>query len=64
MILACKFQILGIKTTVGHYIIIFSRNSSCLIRLSEKTGALVIAFWLIGWFDLNLLIEGNIQFET
>ena len=31
MILDCKFQILGIKTTVGHYIIIFSRNSSCLL---------------------------------
>ena len=31
MILDCKFQILGIKTTMGHYIIIFSRNSSCLI---------------------------------
>ena len=30
MIFDCKFQILGIKTTVGHYIIIFSRNSSCL----------------------------------
>ena len=30
MILGCKFQILGIKTTVGHYIIIFFRNSSCL----------------------------------
>ena len=30
MILDCKFQILGIKTTVGHYIIIFSRNSSSL----------------------------------
>ena len=29
-ILECKFQILGIKTTVGHYIIIFSRKSSCL----------------------------------
>ena len=27
-----KFQILGIKTTMGHYIIIFSRNSSCLPR--------------------------------
>ena len=32
MILECKFQILGIKTTVGHYIIIFSRNSCCLFR--------------------------------
>ena len=31
MILDCKFQILGIKTTVGHYIITFSRNSSCLL---------------------------------
>ena len=31
MILDCKFQILGIETTVGHYIITFSRNSSCLI---------------------------------
>ena len=31
MILDGKFQILGIKTTVGHYIITFSRNSSCLI---------------------------------
>ena len=31
MILGCKFQILGIKTTVGHYIITFSRNSSCLL---------------------------------
>ena len=30
MILDCKFQILGIKTTVGHYIIIFSIFSSCL----------------------------------
>ena len=30
MIWESKFQILGIKTNVGHYIIIFSRNSSCL----------------------------------
>ena len=29
----CKFQILGIKTTVGHYIIKFSRNSSCLYQI-------------------------------
>ena len=36
MILDCKFQILGIKTTVGHYIIIFSRNSSCLTELTLK----------------------------
>ena len=32
MILDYNFQILGIKTTVGHYIIIFSRNSSWLQR--------------------------------
>ena len=32
MILDCKFQILVIKTTVGHYIIIFYRNSSCLFH--------------------------------
>ena len=31
----CKFQILGIKTTVGHYIIIFSRNSPCLYPWME-----------------------------
>ena len=31
VILDCKFQILGIKTTMGHYIIIFSRNASCPI---------------------------------
>ena len=44
MILNCKFQILGIKTTVGHYVIIFSRNSSCLQR-NAKIDRLIMVWY-------------------
>ena len=43
MILDCKFQILGIKTTVGHYIIIFSRYSSCLLSIFQYNSAFYIS---------------------
>ena len=45
-ILDCKFQILGIRTTVGHYIIIFSRNSSCLYFNDRSTHLWLIEIYI------------------
>ena len=54
MIPDCKFQILGIKTIVGHYIIIFSRNSIQVLHGSEFGSRRIVFAWECGGEQTSL----------